>query len=412
MLWQIHRTWHGHLLSELERRGQKLADQASAHCTELSRAGLAADIPAELQHSLEEVPDTVYLMLQHTNGSILAEARAPFRPASVEQIHELTALFGSGPHVVRVGMSTARLDGEVGWLTRRLARTTAIIALLGMATAWWLTRLFAHPIEELVDLTRAVKSGQYQTKSPVRANDEVGELAVAFNEMTTAIAEKEAARQHLLRKVIHASEEERKRIARELHDQTGQALTSQIASLSALEGQSTDPVCRQRLAQLRQQVEQTLTEVHDLSVALRPSVLDDVGLVAALERHCRLFAQRAGIEVACANTGVDGARLPEEVELTIYRMVQEALTNAVRHGKATRVSAHVERYAGGVRATVGDNGEGFDARGWQQHCVSSNHLGLLGIEERVQMLNGSFRVQSEPGRGTTATADLPLRESV
>ena len=87
----------------------------------------------------------------------------------------------------------------MAWLTRRLARTTAIIALLGLLAAWWLTRIFAHPIEELVALTRAVKAGHYQTKAPVRANDEVGELAAAFNEMTDAIAQKEAARQQLLR---------------------------------------------------------------------------------------------------------------------------------------------------------------------------------------------------------------------
>jgi signal transduction histidine kinase len=411
MLWQIHRTWHAHLVSELEQRGAKLAGEVGDHCAELSRAGLAADIPAELRHSLMQSPDVAYLILEGSNGVLLAEVRLSGDPPPAASIRESSAPFGGGTHRLRVGMSTARLDLEVGWLTRRLARNTAIITVLGLLAAWWLTRIFAHPIEELVALTRAVTTGNYQVRAPVRAADEIGELAAAFNEMTDAVARKEMARQQLLRQVIHAGEEERKRLARELHDHTGQALTSQIASLSALEVHVTDPVCRQQLAELRQQVEQTLAEVHDLSVALRPSVLDDIGLMAALDRHCRLFARRSAIQVACDDIGLDGDRLPAEVELTIYRMVQEALTNAVRHGKASRVSTLVQRTSAVVLTTIQDNGVGFDARDWQQRCVAGNHLGLLGIEERVQVLGGMFCVESAPGRGTTVFADIPLNET-
>lgn len=408
MLWQIHRTWHDHLLHELERRGDGLARQVAAHFTKLSRAGLMVDFPAELRHTLAESPDAAYLIIENAEGEVLAEARVTAdanRPASVRA---LTVPVGNGVHRVRVGMSTARVQNEVGWLTRRLARTTAIIMVLGMVAAWWLTRIFAHPIEELVTLTRAVKAGNYRTKAPVRAKDEVGELAVAFNEMTQAIGQKEASRQKLLHQVIRAGEEERKRIARELHDHTGQALTSQIAALSALEHQCPVEKMCQRLVELRQQAERTLTEVHDLSVTLRPSVLDDVGLMAALERHCRLFAQRFGIQVVCTDIGLTEERLPAEVELTVYRVVQETLTNAVRHGRATRVQALVQRTASGLMATIQDNGCGFDAQDWQKRCAEGNHLGLLGIEERVTLLGGSFCVESEPGRGTTVYADIPL----
>ncbi len=411
MLWQIHQTWHAHMLRNLDQRGQKLGEEVFDHCTDLSRAGLAADMGAELRRSVAESPDLAYLILQATNGLILAEARSPDAAPGARGIHELTVVREHSPHQLRLGMSTARLDLEVAWLTRRLARTTAIIVLLGLVGAWGLTRVFAHPIEELVALTRAVKAGNYQVKAPVRARDEVGELAAAFNQMTEAIAEKESARQQLLRKVIHAGEEERKRIARELHDDTGQALTSQIAALSALENQGGDAATRRRLAELRQQAEQTLGEVHDLAVALRPSVLDDVGLMAALQRHCRLFARRSGIEVACVDLDLNGERLPAEVELTIYRVVQEALTNGVRHGRAARLLALVQRTQTGVLAVVRDNGCGFDARDWQKRCAAGNHLGLLGSEERVTLVGGSFCVDSEPGKGATVFADIPLKET-
>jgi len=229
--------------------------------------------------------------------------------------------------------------------------------------------------------------------------------------MSAAIAQKEAARQQLLRQVIRAGEEERKRVARELHDQTGQALTSLIAGLGAVEGEDCRVAHSGRITELRKLAEQTLAEVHDLSVALRPSVLDDVGLMAALQRHCRMFGQRFGVEVTCADAGLGDQRLPSEVELTIYRVVQEALTNAVRHGQASRVRALVQRTETGVLTTVQDNGPGFDSQDWQKRCLEGNHLGLLGIEERVTLLGGSFCVESAPGKGTIVYADIPLKES-
>ncbi|MDW8308036.1 MAG: histidine kinase, partial [Verrucomicrobiales bacterium] len=261
--------------------------------------------------------------------------------------------------------------------------------------------------EELVGLARAVQAGHYQSRAPVRARDEVGELAAAFNEMTEALAQKEMARQQLLRRVIDAGEEERRRIARELHDHTGQALTSQIAALSALENRMEDAAVRARLGELRRHTERMLEEVHNLSVALRPSVLDDVGLTAAVRRHCRVFAERAGIEVDCAEMGLEEQRLPGEAELTLYRVVQEALTNAVRHGRATRVRVMLLGTDTGVLACVQDNGCGFDARQWQRRCLAENRLGLLGIEERVTLLGGTFCVESQPGQGTCVLAEVP-----
>jgi signal transduction histidine kinase len=410
MLWQIHETWHAHLVRDLEQRGRKVAEQTASHCAELLQAGRAAEIPAELQRALAEFPDAVRVLLQDTNGTTLAEARAESSP-DASQRRALAVLAGQGPQTLWLELSLARVNQEVGWLTRRLALGTVIIALLGMLAAWWLTRIFARPIKELVGVTRAVKAGNYRVKAAVQAGDEVGELAAAFNEMTDTLGQKETVRQQLLRRVIHAGEDERKRIARELHDHTGQALTSQIAALGALENQCADELMRQRLTELRQQTEQTLSEVHDLSVALRPSVLDDIGLMAALERHCRLFAERFGIKVACGEVGLDDRRLPPEVELTIYRVVQEALTNAVRHGRTQRVQALVQRTPAGVLATIQDDGCGFDARDWQKRCAEGNHLGLLGLEERVTLLDGSFCVESEPGKGVTVYADIPLKET-
>lgn len=408
LLWQIHETWHAHLVERLMSRGSQLAEDVASRCAELSQAGLAAEIPADLEHALADSPDSAYLILEGRDGVVLAAARASENRGASRQIREVTAAVGEGAQRLRVGLSTARVEQEVGWLTRRLLPMTAVITLFGITATWWLTRLLTHPIVELVALTHRVQSGDYGCKARVRTSDEVGELAAAFNEMTATLAEKDAARHKLLHRLIRVGEEERKRIVRDLHDHTGQALTSLIAGLGALEAEAPEAATRRRLHELRRLIEQTLAEVHDLTVSLRPSVLDDLGLMAALQRHCRLFGQRSGIEAQCEEIGMDGNRLPADIELTLYRVSQEALTNAVRHGQATRVRVRVERLPDRVRAFVQDDGRGFDAHDWQQRCAASNRLGLLGIEERVSLLGGKFRVESAPGQGATVQVDIPL----
>jgi signal transduction histidine kinase len=287
------------------------------------------------------------------------------------------------------------LDRETATLTRRLARVLSIMALTGLLVAWLLTRILTRPLNELLQLTRRVSQGDLTARAPVRSKDEVGDLAAAFNEMTTALAQKEQARQQLLRRVMAAGEEERKRVARELHDQTGQALTSLIAGLSSLE--ATCP----KAAELRKLSEQTLTEVHDLSVALRPSALDDIGLVAALQKHCSTFAQRHGIKIDCQAVGFDGLRLPAEVETAAYRVVQEALTNAHRHARAKSVNVLLQRKDGGVLVVIEDDGDGFDASQWRTTVMNGNRLGLLGIEERAALCGGTLRIESRRGAGTS-----------
>jgi signal transduction histidine kinase len=297
------------------------------------------------------------------------------------------------------------VERETEFLYRRLARVMSVMALGGIALAWSLTKILTHPIEELVALTRRIQQGDFRVRAPVHADDEIGDLATAFNDMTASLAQKEAARQKLLRQVIAAGEEERKRVARELHDHTGQALTSLIAGLTALEKSSPNA------AELRGLAEQTLTEVHDLSVALRPSVLDDVGLVAALQKHCSTFAQRRGVTVDCQAVGLDGVRLPAEIETAAYRIVQETLTNALRHGHAQSVHVLLQRKATGVLVVIEDDGNGFDATRWRETAVENDRLGLLGIEERAALCGGTLRVESRTGKGASVFVEIPCPKS-
>jgi signal transduction histidine kinase len=204
-----------------------------------------------------------------------------------------------------------------------------------------------------------------------------------------------------LRRVVAGQELERQRLARELHDETGQALTSILLGLKAVESASDPDEMHAAADALRELVVATLQDVRRLAVELRPKALDDFGLAAALERLANVFAEATGIGVELEATL--GERLPSEVETTLYRIVQEALTNIVKHARARNVSILVVRRARSATAVIEDDGEGFDPA-----SVHEDGLGLLGMRERVALLDGRLTVESTPGAGTTLAVEVPL----
>jgi len=207
--------------------------------------------------------------------------------------------------------------------------------------------------------------------------------------------------------VIAAQEEERKRVARELHDQTTQSLTALLIRLR-LAGRIRDQeTLEQELTELRDLTAGTLEEVHQLALGLRPTDLDDLGLVAALERQVSEYQERFPAQFCFQATGFHHRLLPPE-EVALYRVVQEALTNAVRHAKAQHVQVLLERQPRMVRASVHDDGQGFDVDAVQG--MQGQGIGLLGMEERVGLLGGTLQIHSALGQGTTVTATIPLNE--
>jgi signal transduction histidine kinase len=206
-----------------------------------------------------------------------------------------------------------------------------------------------------------------------------------------------------LRRVVAGQELERQRLARELHDETGQALTSILLGLKAVEEARGSDELEAAAGALRELVVATLQDVRRLAVELRPKALDDFGLVAALERLSSTFAEATGIRVEL-EASVGDERLPAELETTLYRIVQEALTNIVKHARARNVSILVVRRDGSVNAVVEDDGEGFDP-----DAIRADGLGLLGMRERAALIDGRLSVESSSGgAGTTVAVEVPL----
>ena len=205
-----------------------------------------------------------------------------------------------------------------------------------------------------------------------------------------------------LRRVVEAQELERKRLARELHDETGQALTSIILGLRTVEEAGSDDERREAIAALREQVLSTLNDVRRLAVELRPQALDDFGLVPTLERLSETFAANSGIAVHF-EAQLGERRLPAETETALYRIVQEALTNVAKHSEARNVSVLLTRKDGGVVAVVEDDG-----RGLPPDAESGGGLGVVGMRERVALLGGRLALESAGAVGTTLVAEVPL----
>jgi signal transduction histidine kinase len=202
--------------------------------------------------------------------------------------------------------------------------------------------------------------------------------------------------------LMHAQEEERKLISRELHDQVGQMLTGLRMELGSLERLREQPEhFHEHLTESKTIAEQSLRAIRDLAVGLRPSVLD-LGLLPALQWHTRHYSRQSGVRVTLRTEGGFDA-LPEAHCLCIYRVVQESLTNAARHASPSSVDVAVTSDRDGVKATIHDDGAGFEPTGARRMG-----LGLVGMEERVRDLGGSLKIESEIGKGTKVAVHLPL----
>ncbi|RME77507.1 MAG: HAMP domain-containing protein [Chloroflexi bacterium] len=222
--------------------------------------------------------------------------------------------------------------------------------------------------------------------------------------LVAELARREVLRGQLLERIIAAQEEERRRIARELHDEAGQALTSLMVGLRLLEREVDTPeTLLHRTAELRQMTDRILENLHRLAMDLRPASLDHVGLVAALRQYVDTYSRQHHLKVQFEAVGLEGERLPPDVETALYRIVQEALTNVARHARASRVGVLLERRGDRLVAIVEDDGIGFLP---ETVAEKDGRLGLFGMRERAEMLGGTLSIESTPGKGTTIFVEV------
>ena len=220
----------------------------------------------------------------------------------------------------------------------------------------------------------------------------------------------ESVHSRLVEQAMTAQEEERRRVARELHDETGQSLTALLVGLRTIEESPTTAAAGRVAKRLREVVAVTLRDVGRLSRGLHPGVLEDLGFVAAVTRYLQEFSDLHQIAMEARITGMDDAPLPLLMQSTLYRILQEALTNVAKHGDARNAVVRLVKVGAAVELQVRDDGKGFDPVGDTGAPAGRRHgLGLQGMRERASLLGGSIEVRSRPGDGTTITARLPIR---
>lgn len=236
------------------------------------------------------------------------------------------------------------------------------------------------------------------------------QLAVAVENarLWEDVQAKESLRKELLKKVVSAQEEERSRISRELHDELGQNLTSLLLRLQVLEKTNQETASRELIAGLKESTVGMLASIHDLALELRPAILDDLGLIPALAQYARSCPDRIGIEVDFAVIGEDGKRLSREVETTLYRIIQESLTNVARHSGSRKASILVKFAERSLTAVLEDNGVGFDLKEIRTGQAKKSRLGLYGMEERIALVGGAFTIETAPGAGTHIYIEVPI----
>ena len=265
-----------------------------------------------------------------------------------------------------------------------------------------------HALERTVD---RVATGDLSARAHrvLFRDPDVERLGDTLNTMLDVLQEHRGLLQKMSEQVLAAQEDERKRIARELHDETAQGLATMLVRLKILERARSEDEMRGQIGELRELTAETLEAVRKLAVELRPATLDDLGLVAALEGYTDAYGSRMPLNVAFSALGFDSRqdRLPPQVELVLYRVVQESLTNVAKHAAASEVRVELRRRPDEVVATIEDDGDGFEV----EEVMRSRErgLGLFGMQERMALVRGQLVIDSAPGRGTHICARVPLR---
>lgn len=305
-----------------------------------------------------------------------------------------------------------KMNGATLWAS---LRATSAVSLKG--TRKWCRVAFG-------DITARKEADEAQRRAKTLADTNVGlnreiarrtkvEKALRKSEQEQNRLLEESRRmqeqlRHLSHEILHAQEEERKRISRELHDEIAQILVGINVHLAVLSLNNAGPpaVFRQKMARTQQLVEKAVDTVHQFARELRPTALDDLGLIPALKSFMNEFMKRTGV-FARLTAFPEVEQLNVELRTVLYRIAHEALNNVARHAQATRVEVSLEPLAGCVRMKIKDDGKSFDVER-TLHANRGRRLGLLGMRERLEMVGGHFEVQSAPGKGTIIIAQIPL----
>ncbi|GMB00187.1 ATP-binding protein [Pelosinus sp. IPA-1] len=429
---------------QIEKRGAEMATYVAA----LSSNDILLDdnyaLFDRINKTKNNTEDVRYIIITDSAGRILAHTFAGNLPKGlpVELVYKAkeedgyqTIKFNSneGPireiivpiengaiGFVRVGMSEKSTQELLNTKLHEFFLTTLLVCLLAAVGSTYLAYLIIHPMRSLTKAAQQIQQGNFYVQTEIKTEDEVGRLAGVFNEMITSLQEKdfennrllkelrakEDLRTVLLNKLFTIQEEERKRISRELHDETSQSLASLLAYMKVLLSKLTDDKQKDLLLNARDVAINVLGGLRKMAVELRPPVLDDLGIVAAMAKYINNFSNQQLLSVAFSSPD-EKLIVNNQISLTLYRILQESLTNISKHACATEVNITLSQDMGNITLIIYDNGLGIRS-GALEAARQKNRLGIYGMKERVELLGGTFTFHSISGQGTTITVIIPI----
>lgn len=284
--------------------------------------------------------------------------------------------------------------------------------LVGMAINHRLLRAAFSPIRELERVAQAVRAGDYSARvQPGRFPDpQLDAFAQSFNQTLSVVEEDRSRIRQLANRITSIQEEERKRVARDLHDDTAQVLFGQLLRVTGMRA-NAPASAQDSLASMEDALQASIESVRQMATELRPPALDDLGLREALDGLCQRSSDRMGVPVIFTAQGKSG-RVPGDARLVLYRLAQEALTNAFKHARATEITVHLDVGTDQVTLAIRDNGRGFDVRDVRTDTSRGLGLGLFGMRERVDLVDGTLVIDGNQNPGTLIQARIPMDGAV
>lgn len=376
--------------------------------------------PVDRNERTDRSDDFVTLINEHrsTIAIYAGPEHAPAQPYVLAFVPLATSRWG-----IAIWQSKSEVLDASTHLRNQFVVYGALFLALALAVEWVGLRRLIDPILLLASASRKVGEGNFDIRLPIAGNDEIGQLAEAFRSMTSQLQQardtlselyqsekkKDELRGRLLRDIVVAQEDERKRIARELHDELAQSVTALIMSLEFLETHAAADRAATKgdLANARKMATQLLDDIRNLTLTLRPMDLDVLGLVPAIRTFIESRPRGSRAQIHFSVSGLD-RRLAGPLETALFRVAQELIRNVDKHASATNVQVKLERTPDAIRLTVEDDGKGFDMKGAADGGNETRAFGLVGIRERVEMFGGETTVESALGKGTRVTVIIPL----
>lgn len=393
-----------------------------------------------------ELGRTSYIDSMDANGVILASSDAShLLQKSLDGNDKMTiatkpADLAAAPWFVVIGQAKEEALAPARAIQQRFITFGSVAVALALLLGWGMARSLVKPLGKLTAAAETISRGNLEQPVPQLGSDEIGKLSQGFDSMRIAlrnsleeiqtwnraleskveertrqleesnreIKRKGDAHEELLRKVLTIQEEERRRIARELHDETSQALVGLVMRVEALRAApQADGKVQAALEVIKALTVRTIDNVHKIIFDLRPSVLDDLGLLSAIRWYASNRLEPLGVRASVEITGEEW-KLPSHAEIALFRVAQEAINNIVRHAEAQNVIISIEFKERTVVIEIEDDGKGFDVDAIELIPDKAQGVGLLGMKERMGLLGGRIRIVSQPGGGTHITVEAPL----